>query len=112
MAPWPRGPVAPWSPRASGAPRLKVWRRPAEEHRDRQLAIAEDGEGIARPIRRGATRGVLWTRAVIAHCGPPTRRENTVKKLTSSKAEVYVKLAATTGTILTIVAVVGAGKKW
>jgi len=35
-----------------------------------------------------------------------------VKKLTSVKAEAYVKLAATTGTILTIVAVVGAGKKW
>ena len=100
--------MAPPFQRASGAPRLKVWRRPAEEETDRQLAVAEDGEGIG----RGATCGVLGTRAVVAHGGPPTCRENTVKKLTSSKAEAYVKLAATTGTILTIVAVVGAGKKW
>lgn len=35
-----------------------------------------------------------------------------MKKIVSSKAEAYVKLAATTGTILTVVAVVGAGKKW
>jgi len=49
---------------------------------------------------------------VVARGRPPTRRETAVKKLTSAKAEAYVKLAATTGTILTIVAVVGAGKKW